>query len=580
MKKLFIILFCACLGLSVMAGGQPLSPAQFKQAMAKAGLAACPATPGARPTAPLLLKNRQAFRMALGGDYPHGSFPGDLLERLEQLSGNFDNSESFGTWILDTEQYSVFRNEDGSYAVSDTCSYARGRALPFYVGEEDNQVIVGGFFISSIRNLNQEIDLPLTIYDDYTIGIPQVVYHDTKVLPSLNIHYRSKETTIYAIPEEWLNDDFENGAGEILGYLYDDGTIYFGNGFAFLEMDVTTSYEFDPYIVSERGNDGTIVTSCDTTYECMPVMRNLFLMPSNATHMFVQHKKAKLPIDPDVPADTTGTGGEGPIVVPGGGGFGGFGGFGESSGVTSDPTLHSVTSFHFGSEYGTCGYSGPVNRPPIGGGKPVNPPGTGTVRPHGGGSLPGVETLSIESLVLGGKLRSVVHQDEVNDTLLAPTLIYWLDDTTLAVYNLYYCGGMVEMYVRPDGSMYLPMQYLGICSYMSGSNILRRYDVYNYSATDATLLDMTPGNTGEAFDDGTICWGITVLYNEDYTTGYYYDTNWLFLNYDDQMSRSAEKEPTISDITRDINALLQGDSSLSITDLTTKINRLINGASQ
>ena len=193
-----------------------------------------------------------------------------------------------------------------------------------------------------------------------------------------------------------------------------------------------------------------------------------------------------------------------------------------------------------------------------------------------------METLTAESLILDNKLRNrlIPLDTEDNDTLQAPTFVCWIDDTTMAVYNLYDCGQMVEMYIRPDGTMSLPMQYIGIYTQIGKTILLKGYDVYNYSATDSTLIDMTPGNTGEMLDDWTICWDITVLFNENYLSGYYYDRNMLFLFDDYLMNRSVEKTPSITDITRDINALLHGDSSRTITGVSNKNNGLLNASSQ
>ena len=578
MKKILIILFCAGVALSVMAGERSMSPEQFRRALANAELVRCPATPGASATAPSLLKRLQgqqngSFKSRLGTQGPK-----------ETHRGQWDDTDSYseivGPWIIDSEQYRVERNDDGSYTVGDTCSYARGRAVTLYYNGAQDNYFFGNFvsFDKSIK-LSYSFDLPIGFIDDSTVVIPHEIYSGFEVLPSTSIIYRRREYNAYAIPEQWLYGDFGNESGELYGNLFGDGTMYFQDGIMILAEVINSTYRFDPGIIIDgsRNEDGMIVTQSDTTYYCSPLMRNLFLLPSNANHDYIKHYK-----EDAVPADTTSTGDDDPVVVPGG--LGGFGGFGESN-VTSNPTYFATTSLHFSSQYGTCGYTGPGTRPPRDKpGKPIDPGGTS--RPSsGGGTLPGLSTMSVDGLILGDKLRTVFNPDDQpveNDTLWAPTYMYLADDTTMNVYNLYGLGQMVQINVRPDGTMYMPMQFMGdikmVDSGLHPTILLRTYYAYNYTPADATLVDLTPGNVG-MYDpsDGFMGWGMTAFVDNDLVLPYYYDNNQLSYNYIE--NRSGEKL-SITDIMNDINALRDGNTSLTITDVTSKINRLLHDNGQ
>ena len=310
----------------------------------------------------------------------------------------------------------------------------------------------GGYVI---HGLYGDYDFPLTLdLENRTASIQTALLYEKEL----------RDTTVYV---ELLTEGME-GDSEIVGEVFEDGSIYFSDGFAIRISYHIASSEGDPIIYT-----GT-------------VFRSTYLLTPNGVHKYSEKMKVK----------------KGTVVrgsKPDAGG-------GEDTGSGYDKFIPTR-------DHGDISNSGweAVKKPtrPIPGPRPLpTPTDTTHYHPHGTGT--GTNTTGLDSQT-GYTIQTYSYEN--------PVYIYQ-SDTTVWIYGLFGLGNtnMNYMVLHDDGSMDFPYQQVG--GYRS-----------NYTTTQSTpsvtLGSLTPGNVGNWTPDA-ITWGKTVLYpvlNSIYYNNQLYYTN-------------------------------------------------------
>ncbi len=336
---------------------------------------------------------------------------------------------------------------------------------PYYVGWESNMVETedpeGGYLW--LENAYCHFDMPIDVdLESQEATMYYGTFYQNEV--SKQIGTFQFDTLTIACVMDW--NEFLGGevVDTNVGTVYNDGSVEFQGSFVYIISEVISEYD----ALSRH------LISSDTAFIVSPVIHDMLMLVPNGTHEFERH-----------------------II---------------DSSVSLDDFIISSTAIYqgwncSGSWSTILGLGGVIGRPVDP--RPIKP---GTVKPKRipNGTAPWL-----------GQSKSWENHGEP-DTLNSPVYMYQLNDSTVAVYNLF-GRSMTENYMNiyPDGTMVFPCQVID-----HGSSV--ESVTYNCTLVDGQL---EPGNIGTITMD-TIVWEATTTYESGSNAGSHtlYSNNRLYYN--------------------------------------------------
>ncbi len=616
MRKLFIALLCAGVGLT-MAAGEPSGNE----------------APGAHPSA--LSTSSRVFHRHLQQRRAAKQPDAASLSAMLQYGKS-------STRIAVADQYALMINDDGTYSLDS--SYSDGGA---YMGLRSWNISLGAMNSSGRVKINSFLNsvdppqLSMTMnQSDGTVTIKSGRFCQLmKKLPNS----QQIITTWFVYPESYMLDPSAE-LEDIHGW-YDpsDGSVFFEDGFFLVKQEYKTSL-INPWFGagSDGGGDQATLgltaadmskdTLCEGSCYWSPLMRNVSMLAPNGTHAY--HKVDILAEGgADTPSDSTSGGG--------------------LTHIHFDPSEYSGYIFIDFSDPGNTalpdnwGGRNPVKRPPISFNDPIlDDGGPGSLNPgngwspsgftdalneyvdpqvfkspgasqlgtnggsaHKGGSLVNpvnVDSIwnkkegghSLEPLNWGGRQRPPVRPPQGLETAMSDFLrnalspdtelagawarepaevpVYiWQNEDTVHVINLYATGAsvqgtLVSMTVNAAGTVTFPWQDV---LHDGNGNVVRNYDCVKDSVDHSVTV--TPGNQGTVTPN-KLTWGDTALLTDATSApGCALADNELYFN-DENGCFDVGARVSVTDVTTAINRVLDGDPDVDITTVTRMINQALN----
>ena len=298
MRTLLLTLLCVSLGLTMVAGEQPLSRAELRQAMSslpKRGEVAFTGQAASRSASQSLHRHMQQRAVAQGGTVTL-NVPGATAVPWSMIAA--------------MDQYALVQDEDGNPVLDNTYSDESGAYMGLRSQAVEMLVYVNGK--SKIWNLNGAPSF--YIYTDAGVGTasihPGQISMTSSSLPSEGGGVAHKIVYWYLYPESYLFGPDDAQLEDIEGCLYEDGSIYIEEGFVFLKkvvisrMPVVSDWNRDTGSASLNAPGGSLLEAT-ITYEWSSLINNLYLLPSNGVHSCYKGFIAE-ELTPYNPADTTG----------------------------------------------------------------------------------------------------------------------------------------------------------------------------------------------------------------------------------------------------------------------------------
>lgn len=298
MRTLLLTFLCASLGLTMVAGEQPLSRAELRQAMLslpKRSEVAFTGQAASRSASQSLRRHMQQRAVAQGGT----------------VTLNVPGATSVPwSMIAAMDQYALVQDEDGNPVLDNTYSDESGAYMGLRSQAVEMLVYVNGK--SKIWDLNGAPSF--YIYTDAAVGTasihPGQISMTASSLPSEGGGLAHKIVYWYLYPESYLFGPDDAQLEDIEGYFYEDGSIYIEEGFVFLKKVVVSrmpngnNWERETGSGSLNAPGGSLIDAT-ITYEWSSLMKNLYLLPSNGVHSCYKGFIAE-ELTPYNPADTTG----------------------------------------------------------------------------------------------------------------------------------------------------------------------------------------------------------------------------------------------------------------------------------
>lgn len=277
MKRFILILLCVGACMAVIAAnprldlGASVVPNKLSKINLKKELPDLPLT-HLRPIVPIeknVLTPQELFTT-------RNCTPNDN-QLLKRSSKRLSNDDLLATKVAFLECY-LYNDETGEVELS-PCYYSGGWEVSM------EQIGDGAYYAYLFYNDM----IPLTIYADISSGsaememgyLGEFQWSDTTSTGSgIRKTYTVTETTEYLciVDEAYLFSDGED-FNNLSGMIYDDGSLYFADGFVFYFVDevTTTVYSYN----------WTVKSQDNGTYEYMtPIYRDTYLMTPNAVHEY------------------------------------------------------------------------------------------------------------------------------------------------------------------------------------------------------------------------------------------------------------------------------------------------------
>lgn len=409
MKRNIFTIMCALLVLSTLAETPRLNRGQLRQSVtSKSKTVATTSSTAGKNNAKTLQQVLKERNLTLNDN------------RLNsKASRSYTSIDLEGRRIASMDVYDYEWDDETGIATIDNSSCAlAGQNCYISTSPSTSELIVVDLFDLDVsKDLKFTFRIPLEY--DYNSGVVKIKAGE--VLDTLSYRFenginpyepepyilmpRSPKTdvkwTLYAMPLSWLVGEDEYH--DIYGQVYDDGSVAFGDDFAFL-------VKIDLYALGELS---------ETTWGLSLIYKNLTLFLPNALHSFkheVDDGEADYPV--------TGGGGFSPRPID------------PRPGSTKPVKPRAFSSFVEVSDLGHDGHAGADN--------------TSVLFNEGNNHY-----AELEGSVSEGKF----DHDGALDMDFESIYIYWLDDTTLMVYNLFgmdYCWNY--LYVYFDDSVSMPAQ--------------------------------------------------------------------------------------------------------------------------
>ena len=317
---------------------------------------------------------------------------------------------------------------------------------PYYVGWESNMVETedpeGGYLW--LENAYCHFDMPIDVdLESQEATMYYGTFYQNEV--SKQIGTFQFDTLTIACVMDW--NEFLGGevVDTNVGTVYNDGSVEFQGSFVYIISEVVSEYD----ALSRH------LISSDTTFIVSPVIHDMLMLTPNGTHEYERDATFSNSTSPD------------DVIIPNTAIYQGWGCSGSWSTI--------------------LGLGGVIGRPVDP--RPIKP---GTVKPK--------RNPNKAAPWLGQSKYGIGHWD--SDTLSSPVYMYQLNDSTVAVYNLF-GRSMTENYMNiyPDGTMVFP------CQVIDHGNSVESV-TYNFSLDDGHY---EAGNIGTITTD-TIVWEATCAY--------------------------------------------------------------------
>ena len=174
-----------------------------------------------------------------------------------------------GTKVVMLDAYDCEFTSTGCNITPAAYEYMGGWETEFMESEADGYVTVDGIYYT----------LPCELIADYAneavampSGIIQYTYQGNRVYK--NRVYQDTTELVCLVNEGWLQDDVYE---DVLGEIWEDGTVYFEDGWAYLFVDIVNTY---------ASKTDTTPRSSDTSMSLSNVFRNTYFLVPNATHSY------------------------------------------------------------------------------------------------------------------------------------------------------------------------------------------------------------------------------------------------------------------------------------------------------